>query len=305
MKTTRTCLMPLLTDSGPGVYEGGGYRERQVARSEYSARRVSPPNKVSHREATSRARAQELSIRYELSDLNASALIKIATFPTVPPVAAGAPHLVPILTIKQAAQQFAKKEALQQSLAARMDPLLTDRERIRQQRKQEVQRNIAQMNEQLSPATQLSRPPFGHVAMATANASIVNNRADPSKEVFATTKKAVFTFDTMRATAPTSASWGKVLCPSTPDHNSVAPTVVVPLRTEPVTEKHTRFPICVRMTYPSPFARDCPTICPGLVGSLFQAPLNSAWKRGDVDSSFLVQQCKPIRTHFHRFCKFG
>jgi hypothetical protein len=214
--------MTLLTDIGPGVYEGGGFRERQVARPEDNARHTNPPAKLSQREAASRVRAQELSIRYELSDLNASALIKIATFPTAPPVTARAPHLVPILTVKQAAEQFAKKEALQQSLAARMDPLLTDREQIRQQRKQEVQRNIAQMNELLSPATQLSRPPFGHLVMATTNASIINSHTDPFKTGFVPTKKAMFTFDAKRATCFSK----KVDCPLTPEQHSVAPTVL-------------------------------------------------------------------------------
>jgi hypothetical protein len=218
--------MPLLTDVGPGVYEGGGYRERPFARSEYNARHSNLPAKVSHREATSRARAQELSIRYELSDLNASALIKIATFPTAPPAAAGAPHLVPILTVKQATEKFAKKEALQQSLAARMDPLLPDRERIRQLRKQEVQRNIAQMNDLLSPATQLSRPPFGHLVMASTNAAIVKSHTDPSKTGIVATKKAIFTFDTMRATSQSSRCSEKVVWPSTPEQHSVAPTVL-------------------------------------------------------------------------------
>ena len=105
---------------------------------------------------TSRARALEMSERYELSEVKDEILHKSASF-KIPII--GTPSLSATMTAKQAAKVFGKKQREAKTKAADADPLLTERERKEEKRRELVeQRKIALAR--TSPSSQLSRAPL-------------------------------------------------------------------------------------------------------------------------------------------------
>jgi hypothetical protein len=115
---------------------------------------------------TSRARALEMSARYELSDVKDESLNKGASF-KIPII--GTPSLSDTMTAKQAAKVFGKKQQEANTKAAAADPLLTERERKENKRRELVdQRKTASAH--TSPS-QLSRAPLLQKQMKTDGSS--------------------------------------------------------------------------------------------------------------------------------------
>jgi hypothetical protein len=104
----------------------------------------------------SRARAQEMSERYEISDIKEENLNKIASFKI--PIA-GTPSLSITTTAKQAAKVFAKRGREAKTTTATADPLLTERERKVKERREKIEQQKAALRRK-SPSSLLSRAPL-------------------------------------------------------------------------------------------------------------------------------------------------
>jgi hypothetical protein len=115
----------------------------------------------------SRARALEMSERYELSDTKEESLNKSASFKT--PIT-GTPCLSATMTAKQASKVFGKKQLEAKKKTTAADPLLTERERKGKERRELIkQRKIALAR--TSPSSQLSRAPLSLKQMNTVGRS--------------------------------------------------------------------------------------------------------------------------------------
>jgi hypothetical protein len=167
-----------------------------------------------------RARALEMSDRYELSDVKEESLNKSASF-KIPII--GTPSLSATMTAKQAAKVFGKKQLEAKTKAAAADPLLTGRERKEKKRRELVeQRKIALAP--TSPSSQLSRAPLSLKQMKTDGRS-QNSRFPFTKPHSSTGGKnggSKIGYMSGRDTLP--KSMGMEIIPLSPSSVSVAPT---------------------------------------------------------------------------------
>jgi hypothetical protein len=123
----------------------------------------------------SRARALEMSERYELSDTKDDSLNKSASF-KVPVM--GTPSLSATMTAKQAAKVFGKKQLEAKTKTAAADPLLTERESKENKRQELIEQRKVTLA-RTSPSSQLSRAPLALKQMKT------NGRSKNSRFSFA------------------------------------------------------------------------------------------------------------------------
>lgn len=180
-------------------------------------------------EEISRARAQQMSSMYELSDIKSSDLRKSACFKRA---IVCAPSLSADFTVKQAAAAFNQKKVNKNQLI-KLDPLLTEHERNRQLHKQELARNKVDVDTLLSPSGQLSRPPFAHVNQPRSSSSAFSKQQLPAESCH---RKKVWSIDTfghnknkgcsIDTSTKVSSAMGMEVYPATPGHFSVEDTVI-------------------------------------------------------------------------------
>lgn len=167
-----------------------------------------------------RARALEMSDRYELSDIKEESLNKSASF-KIPIV--GTPSLSGTMTAKQAAKVFGKKQLEAKTKTAAADPLLMERERKEKKRRELLeQRKIA--SARTVPNSQLSRAPLSLKQMKTDGRS-QNSRFNFAKPHSSTGGKhgsSKIGYMSGQDTLPTSM--GMEIFPLSPTSVSVAPT---------------------------------------------------------------------------------
>jgi hypothetical protein len=119
----------------------------------------------------SRARALEMSERYELSDTKDDSLNKSASY-KIPII--GSPSLSATMTAKQAAKVFGKKQLEAKMKTAAADPLMTERERKETERQEQIEENKIAFARK-PPSSQLSRAPLALKQLKTI-ASLQNSR---------------------------------------------------------------------------------------------------------------------------------
>lgn len=188
----------------------------------------------------SRARAQDLFARFELSEAKCTDLSKmssetVASGSKRAAAVTGAPKFAAALSTKQAMKAVAKKEAAQYVLptSAEGDPLLTERERKALETKLEIEQRMRYIHSRLSPASQLTiEPAFtawaGDKSAKSKEAKSTKTHSqsvDAIKSVPWLVKGMTRTCPAM--VAPTSKLGGKVvlnISPGSPSSYSVAPT---------------------------------------------------------------------------------
>lgn len=164
----------------------------------------------------SRARALEMSERYELSDVKAESLNKSASF-KIPII--GTPSLSATMTAKQAAKVFGKKQLEAKTKTAAADPLLTERERKERKRRELVKQRKIDLA-RTSPSSQLSRAPLVPKQMSTDGRS-KNSRFSFTKP-HSSQGGGKVGYKIGDDTLPTSM--GMEIIPLSPSSVSVAPT---------------------------------------------------------------------------------
>jgi hypothetical protein len=168
----------------------------------------------------SRARALEMSERYELSDIKEESLNKSASF-KVPII--GTPSLSATMTAKQAAKVFGKKQLEAKTKAAAADPLLTERERKEKKHRELVeQRKIALAR--TSPSSQLSRAPLSQKQMKTDRSSQNSRFPFPKPQSPQGGKNEGKKIGYMSGHDTLPKSMGMEIIPLSPSSYSVAPT---------------------------------------------------------------------------------
>jgi hypothetical protein len=115
-----------------------------------------------------RARALEMSERFEQSDIKDESLNKNANF-KIP--STGTPSFSAAMTAKQAAKVFEKEQLEAKKKTAAADPLLTERERKGKERPELIEQQTSALARTL-PISQLSRAPFSVKQMNTDGRSL-------------------------------------------------------------------------------------------------------------------------------------
>jgi hypothetical protein len=114
----------------------------------------------------SRARAQDMIARFELSEVKCTDLSKMSTNPDAPGckrvvAVTGTPQFTAALSTKQAMKAIAQKESAKgrKPRSAEDDPLLTERERHALEKQREIEQRKRCIHFRVSPAGQLTSEP--------------------------------------------------------------------------------------------------------------------------------------------------